>query len=369
MKILMTADPIGGVWSYAMELCAALRPYGAEIMLATLGAALSRSQRAQVARLRHVTLRESAYLLEWMDSPWQSLDEAAGWLLGLEGEISPDVIHLNHLAHADLPWRAPVMVVGHSCVLSWWAAVRDEPLPESLARYRERVTRSLRAANLVAAPTHAMLAELNRHYGPLPYAEVIANGRDPRSFSRAHKESLVFCAGRLWDDAKNISLVCAAAPALAWPVYVAGSVVAPSGGERTLAGVRALGSLSPVALAKWYARAAIYVLPARYEPFGLTALEAALSGCALVLGDIASLREVWGESALYVNPDDPAALRETLDELIHDPVRRRMYAALAMARAKRFTPANLAAACRNAYWSLLHTQESRACASSSSITH
>ncbi len=32
-------------------------------------------------------------------------------------------------------------------------------------------------------------------------------------------------------------------------------------------------------------------LPARYEPFGLSVLEAALSGCALVLGDIPSLRE------------------------------------------------------------------------------
>ena len=32
--------------------------------------------------------------------------------------------------------------------------------------------------------------------------------------------------------------------------------------------------------------ASIYALPARYEPFGLSILEAALSGCALVLGDI-----------------------------------------------------------------------------------
>ena len=60
--------------------------------------------------------------------------------------------------------------------------------------------------------------------------------------------------------------------------------------------MRLLGSLSPRALAAWLARAAIYCLPARYEPFGLSVLEAALSGCALVLGDIPSLREIWDDA-------------------------------------------------------------------------
>jgi hypothetical protein len=41
MKILLTADPIGGVWSYALELCAALQPLGVRVHVATLGRALS----------------------------------------------------------------------------------------------------------------------------------------------------------------------------------------------------------------------------------------------------------------------------------------------------------------------------------------
>ena len=55
--------------------------------------------------------------------------------------------------------------------------------------------------------------------------------------------------------------------------------------------------------------AAIYALPARYEPFRLEVLEAAAPGCALVLGDIASLRELWDGAALFVAPDDDRALR------------------------------------------------------------
>lgn len=79
--------------------------------------------------------------------------------------------------------------------------------------------------------------------------------------------------------------------------------------------------MSQRALAQWYAHAAIYALPARYEPFGLSALEAGLSGCALVLGDIPSLREIWGDAALFVPPDD-AALHAVLMELIGDAAQR-----------------------------------------------
>jgi glycogen synthase len=68
-----------------------------------------------------------------------------------------------------------------------------------------------------------------------------------------------------------------------------------------------------------------------------------LSGCALVLGDIESLREVWGAAACYVSPDDPEELRDILNGLLdNDSLRSRM-AARAMARARQFTPARLAA--------------------------
>ena len=36
---------------------------------------------------------------------------------GLERRLRPDVVHLNGYTHGALPWRAPVLVVGHSCVL------------------------------------------------------------------------------------------------------------------------------------------------------------------------------------------------------------------------------------------------------------
>jgi glycogen(starch) synthase len=117
-------------------------------------------------------------------------------------------------------------------------------------------------------------------------------------------------------------------------------------------------------MADAFARAAIYCLPARYEPFGLSALEAALSGCALVLGDIPSLREVWGdEAAVYVPPNEHAALREALLGLIRHPAKRRERARLARARAERYSTERFASAYLDAYTGLATARDREATSS------
>jgi glycosyltransferase involved in cell wall biosynthesis len=225
-------------------------------------------------------------------------------------------------------------MVGHSCVLSWSDACG--PIDgDRLERYRVAVTAGLDAADEVIAPTSAMRAALRRHYGELPRARVVPNGRDAARFPAAEKRPLVLTAGRLWDRAKNVAAVARVAPQLSWPVVAAGD-------GPVMAGVRCLGRLSEIALRGWLQRAAIFALPARYEPFGLLPLEAALSGCALVLGDVDSLHEVWDNAAVFVNPDDPDALCAAIERLIASPDRRRKYAARARARARIFTPERMA---------------------------
>src|SRR5690606_1516676 len=106
------------------------------------------------------------------------------------------------------------------------------------------------------------------------------------------------------------------------------------------------------ALIDWMERASIFALPARYEPFGLAALEAAQCGCALVLGDIVTQREVWDDGALFVAPDDAGELAATLRRLIDDPALRSTMAARAFARAQRYSPVAMAAAYAREYHSL-----------------
>ncbi|MGE5646650.1 MAG: glycosyltransferase family 4 protein [Acidobacteriota bacterium] len=336
----MTADTVGGVWPYALELARALPDIG--FALATMGAPVSARQRDEADGIANVDIFESTYRLEWMDNPWADVAAAGRWLLGLEARLKPDVVHLNGYTHARLPWRAPVVVVAHSCVLSWWRAVKREPAPACWDRYREEVRAGLEAAGLVVAPTHAMLASLRENYGPVRHARVIPNGRTPQQFPPGIKENFILASGRLWDEGKNAAALERVAPRLRWPVYLAGE------GAGEPAGAHRLGRLAPAELARWYGRAAIFAHPARYEPFGLSVLEAALAGCALVLGDIPSLRENWYDAALFVPPDDDAALERALNGLIEDPHTRAGLRARASARAAHFHPARMAAAYRAA---------------------
>jgi glycogen synthase len=351
MKILITADPIGGVWTYALELARALARHDVDLALATMGAPLSRSQRDSVSRLTNVTLFESRFALEWMDEPWRDVDLAGEWLLDVASRFDPDLIHLNGYAHAALDWNAPVLVVAHSCVFSWWRAVKRTLPPPRFDEYYRRVRAGLERADLVTAPTAAMLASLMKEYKIDIDARVIPNAITRKQFAPSPKKPVVFSAGRLWDEAKNISLLDEVAPRVRWPIEVAGETLHPNGGEVRFEHAHSLGRITRDALMQHLCRAAIFALPARYEPFGLSPLEAALCSCVLVLGNIPSLREVWREAALYVSPDDPDELASVLNALIANTVRREEYGLRARACALQFSAQRMA----NEYMAAYHT--------------
>ena len=333
----MTADTVGGVWTYSVELAHALAPHGVEVHLATMGRPLSPEQRAEAGVFAAV--HESAFPLEWQDDPWAGVDAAGNWLLALEADLGPDVVHLNGYVHAVLPWQAPTLAVAHSDVVSWWRAVHGEEAPASWDTYRRRVREGLRAAGRVVAPTTAVAADLRASFG-VESAVVVPNCRRAALLQPARKERRVLAAGRVWDAAKGIDALCRVAPDVPAPVVVAGEAGAP------LAGVEQLGPLPFPDLAALMARTAVFAAPARYEPFGLGVLEAGLAGCALVLGDVPSLREVWGDAATYVHDDDSllAALVGALD----DPSR----GTAARERALEYTPERTAAGYLDQYAAL-----------------
>ena len=347
--VLMTADAVGGVWTYAVELCRELNRVGIKVTLAVLGPRPSAQQQEELSALRRVTVHTHPCRLEWMEDPWTDVAEAGEWLLALEDRTKPDLIHLNGYCHGMLPWQAPCLVVGHSCVQSWWQAVHGEPAPASWNRYASHVREGVSAAAAVVAPTRTMLEWLEELYGPLRRGHAILNGRSV-ALPEYQKEPLLLSAGRLWDQAKNVAALCDVAPCLPWPVAVAGSI-----GEAKCRpdAVRYLGRLTGDEVQHWMARASIYVLPARYEPFGLSVLEAALAGCALVLGDIPTLHEIWGDAAVYVKPDDRAALQTALTSLIDDEGRRSALAAAARSRAAALTPERMADHYRTLYSELM----------------
>jgi glycogen synthase len=340
MRVLLQADAVGGVFTYAAELAAALAARGARFVLATEGAPLGPTRRARLAAIPGLVLEESRFRLEWMEEPWEDVARAGAWLLGIARRERPDVVHLNAFAHGALPFDAPKLVVGHSCVLSWYEAVRGEPAPPSWDRYRRAVREGLRGAAAIVAPSAAMAAALVRHHGPIREPNVIPNGRDPERFTPGEKAPLVMGAGRLWDEAKNAAALARVAEGVPWAVAIAGdqapSTPLPPGRAHLL------GHLPEPDLARWLGRASIFAHPARYEPFGLAVLEAALAGCALVLGDLPSLREIWDGAARFVDPADDGALGAALRALAADPRERAALAAAGRSRALRLGPGLMA---------------------------
>jgi glycogen(starch) synthase len=340
LRVLMTADAVGGVWRYSLDLAGALRSRGVHITMAVMGPAPSSAQRREALRAG-LPVVHAPYRLEWMDDAGADVEQAGRWLFTLAAALRPDLVHLNGYAHAALPWSTPVVVVPHSCVRTWWRAVKGDRSPSRFDSYTASVTAGLAAAGVVVAPTAAMLTAVAEEYPVRFGGQVIPNGCAASGYHRetAHtaKQPFVLAAGRAWDEAKNIAGLSAIAPQLTWPVCVAGETQRPDGTNCSLSGVRLLGQLSTGQLRDWYHRAAIYALPARYEPFGLSVLEAARASCALVLGDIPSLRENWDGAALFVRPDDDQGLMANIQRLINEPGERAEQARRAVARAATFT--------------------------------
>jgi glycogen synthase len=279
--------------------------------------------------------------LEWMDPAGADRSRATARLLAIARELRPDIIHLNSFREGAIAWPAPVLVAAHSCVVSWWQACRHEfPQEPVWHAYADAARAGLQAADAWVAPTRAFRDAIQTIYQPVQPGIVIHNGIDLPSQRNRPKRELVLASGRMWDCAKNLQAVLAIAPQCAWPVEIAGPTTGPNGETApSMCNVRYLGALRRDQLRSRMAESAIYLAPARYEPFGLGVLEAAAARCALVLSDIPTLRELWDGAALFVAPDDTVALATALDTLIRDD---RLRAQLQQAAATRARSHSLA---------------------------
>ena len=351
LTVLMTVDTVGGVWNYAERLCAALGEI--RFVWGQMGPPVLAERRARIGRLPNVVLHESDYRLEWMADAAEDLSASRRWLAELAGREIVDLVHVNGFAHASLGIEVPSVVVAHSDVLSWWQAVHGCAAPPLWDAYRRRVAAGLAVASRIVTPSAAALGDLAKHYPvPIHRTAVIANGIDLADYIALAKTPKILAAGRIWDEAKNLGILDAVAPSLDWPIQITGDVNHPEGGKPRFDNVRLLGRLTAAQMAQQLASTSIFVASARYEPFGLAMLEAAAAGCALVLGDIPSLRENWDGTATFVPPDDVAALSSALRHLIAHSGERARLADAAHQRARRFTIRRTAAAYRALYGEL-----------------
>jgi glycosyltransferase involved in cell wall biosynthesis len=341
--VLLTTDAVGGVWRYSLELAHGLAECAGSVGLAVLGPAPDPAQCQEAAAIPGLALHVTGLPLDWTAETSWDLRHAAEVVASLAGRVRADSVQLHAPAlMGSATWPAPVIVTAHSCVGTWWDAVRGGSLPTDLAWRGAATADGLHAADAVIAPSASFAAALRTRYRLRRHIHVVPNGRRPLS-AAADRRSHVLTAGRLWDPGKGIATLDAAARHLRHPVYAAGPVTGPNGASITCRHLRLLGALHEADLARAYAEAAVFASAARYEPFGLAVLEAAQAGCALVLSDIPTFRELWHGAAMFVPPDDPAALASTLAIVLDNPSARTRLSAAARGRATRFDPRRMAA--------------------------
>jgi glycosyltransferase involved in cell wall biosynthesis len=370
-RVMLTADAVGGVWRQCMELAGGLTARGVRVLLATMGPHPRREQREEASALDGCELAVTDLPLDWTADCAETLHEASRRLAALAALWGADSIQLHAPAmvggarwqqealtrradaHRPLPrsgrgegdagWPAPVVAMAHSCVGTWWDAVRGGALPPDLAWRAEMTRVGLLNADVVVAPSQSFADELVAFYRLKRPVHVIPNGAQPIGMPRTPSPHAL-TAGRLWDEGKNVATLNEAAALSGVTVRAAGPVRGPNGVSIAARHLTLLGNLGAMALAREYARAAVFVSVAQYEPFGLAVLEAAQAGCALLLADIPVFRELWSGAALFVDPSDPAGIAMALRGLIADPASCECRGELARRRALRFTADAMAAA-------------------------
>jgi len=373
VHVLVTSDTLSGTWTYTRELVTGLVSRGVRVTLVSFGEIPLPQQTLWMDNLHGLEYRPTAFRLDWMEEGQQDLRDSSAYLTALVRELKPDVLHLNQLCYGSLPVAVPRVVVAHGDLITWWKAVHGgEPKPDRwLQWYREIVTRGLAMASVVVSPSVWMRDSVRACYTRAGHETVIYNGRNPIFFNPyVGKDDSVLAVGRLWDAGKQVSLLTQHTHPL--PVCIVGSDTPVHGPSRVPiradvklsideVNVALKGPQTEAQLRSLYSRASIYAATSRYEPFDMTAVEAAFSRCAIVANDIPAFREIWGDAVLYFRENDAASLASAIRRLSQQRDLCRTYGNRAFQRAREcFTSKRMIDQYLELYGSLLATKRAAA---------
>jgi glycosyltransferase involved in cell wall biosynthesis len=356
LKVLLTADAVGGVWQYSLDLARGLSAQGVETVLAVLGPSPSKAQLKLASAIQGLTLVDTGLPLDWLAKTRNSVHSAGEAIAKLAELHGVDIVQLHAPAlhgvdivqlhapalAAEAEFPVPVVAVNHSCLSTWWEAVKGTPIDAAYKWRSELGTKGLRKSDRVVTPSAAFSTATRDAHGLATTPSTVHNGRTPLPLPRVAPHDFAFTAGRLWDKGKNAATLDRTAGMLPIPLYAAGPDRGPNGDSIEFEHARGLGNLCEKELARWLAARPVFVSAAVYEPFGLAVLEAATAGCPLVLSDIPTFRELWDGAAIFVPAMDHKAFASAIGELVSDSLLRTQMGEAAKERAADYTPDRMA---------------------------
>lgn len=241
---------------------------------------------------------------------------------------APDVVHAHGGPGGVLIWKridVPIVYTAHH-------TYRQAHARGSLKRLLAGVeARGYRQAAMVLPVSRSTANSLLEMGIPASRIEVLPNGVEIVDVPGVeHEDGRVLFVGRLerekgvLDALSVFGDLAATVPGMRGVVVGGGSLEADvrravaAGGGR----VEYLGSLDRAALHREYARAAVVVMPSRFEGLGMVAIEAQSAGTPVVGYDVDGLRDAVGGGGILVPAGDVSALRDAVAALLGDTGRR-----------------------------------------------
>ena len=187
-------------------------------------------------------------------------------------------------------------------------------------------------ADVILPNTRAELDQINRLFDiPVDRMHVVPNGVETRFLQAKPDEfeqryglkDFVLFVGQASSTRKNILRLLEIAPSLDAPLVVIGDLGKDAYSQKCLESIKehnivhlpALEHHSSL-LASAYAAAKVFVLPSLFETPGIAAMEAALSGCSIVITKNGGTKEYFKDMASYINPINTGELRASINELL-----------------------------------------------------
>jgi glycosyltransferase involved in cell wall biosynthesis len=264
----------------------------------------------------------------------------AGVRRAMAGLHMRGVFDLVHGLDATLPLgvRVPTVATFHDL------AVFDVPWAFSRVRVtgkRVQLRHALKKADALIAVSSFTAERISARFGREPVVVPLAPPPDcaPPSLERvedarrryALPDRFVLHVGNV-DPRKNIGLLSSACERADIPLVLAGAVVRQ---ERVRAQI--LGYVPRDDLLVLYGAATVVAYPSRYEGFGLPPLEAMACGAPVVASRVASLPELLGSAARFVEVGDLEGLTRAISDVSNDDGLRKELAAAGPARASTFS--------------------------------
>lgn len=359
-----TASVGGGAESYVSTMADALLEQGHRVSVIAFGQADRSDGRLRLLEIRKPNLHWLLYRglpfakslampvreIEWSRRMWSAL-------AALHREDPVDVVETGEtlVLQQLVSGRKPPLVVrghGNPLAIKRFGGARAD-LGDRLGRKLQ--LSGMRRASAITAVSKFQAGELSRDVSlPIEAIRVIPNPISPALLRDALEQPgieatkpVVLYTGRIelnkgsLELLKSVNLVAASFPEVEY--VIAGgrhNSIDDQTLERALTvantreHVRLLGHVPWHQLAGWYRRATVFVMPSRYETFGISVIEAMAFGVPVVAANVGGLPEIVqdGVTGILVPPKDPDALAEAVIHLLRDPELRRRLGSAARGR-------------------------------------